>query len=146
MFIVNLVDRAVYQAVTGINCTFDITFSPNGSLTFVVAAGTYPLATEWMLYGAIEASTAALYEVRLTARDGGALNSGTAGAWLGLGVSRTFGVIVVNPDFGGGTNSAVNLRTLDWLFEVREIASTLVQDTAVYTVKLEARTNYPGGA
>lgn len=136
--LVNLTDRNYTTATSSTNCTFTITFAPNGSVNIVLngtnGSNTFP-AGEWMQYGVIEATTAALYEVRLTARDGGALSSGTAGVWLGLGVSRAFAAVALNP---GGTGEIPNVRDLDWLIEVREIASTLVQDSATYTVHLEA--------
>ena len=132
-YIINVTDRSFRASAVSISPTLTVTFGNDGRLHIVLQYGptqdTYP-AGEWMLYGLVEPTTAALYEVRLN-----------GAAWLNLGTSRVFTVTAVSP---GGTGQPPNIVDAVWLFEIREVASTLLQDSGTYTIHLEALSS-PGG-
>lgn len=108
-------------------------------------AGYFNLASQWLLYGEVETSDAALFEVRAvqliqvdSASD--TTFTGTVGSWLSLDTNREW---ILRTEFTSGFDS----RNAIWRLriEIREVASGIIQDSA--TVELRTGVNVEvGGA
>lgn len=141
--IYDVTDSTVYSG--DLRCS--VTFGATGLLTYdTLNSALYLPPTpsgEWNLYGEIEPTLAALYEVRatvLTSVDGGSpvTFTGTVGSWEALGTVRTWELSTgyVDP----GTDRAA-IRIV--FFEIRETATGLVQDSA--TIDLRTFIDAPTG-
>lgn len=99
-------------------------------------------SSEWMLYGEIEPTDAALFEVRATlisqnSIDVGETFTGTLGTWLAMGVDLEWKLEYVSPASGTTAQRIV-------YFEIREAASGLVQDFATIDMSTPVFTEVGG--
>lgn len=115
-----------------------VTFGATGLLSFATLNSSLflppPPVGQWNLYGEIEPSLAALYEVRateLTSVDGGSpiTFTGTIGSWESLGTVRTW---ELETGYVDPSTDRTAIRIL--FFEIRETATGLVQDSATITL------------
>ena len=126
-----------------------VTFGPTGLFYVNVQSQTIndstPQSGEWSLYGEIEPTAAAGYEVRatvLTTFDGaGTITfNGTIGSWEALGTTRTWELISTFVDAATDRNA---VRVI--FFEIRDAVTLDVLDSATITL-LTAISTEPGGA
>ena len=96
----------------------------------------------WMLYGAVESSVAALYEVRATQTGlidaGAAVLTGTLGTWQSLGTTRTWQLEAVIANW-----NELNRWTLR--VEIREVSTGFVHQTATVTLGVGGTPEPTGG-
>ena len=107
--LVALTNHSITTLAGGGTATATFTMDNTGAASGVGTSGGGTYSGEWMLVG-----PASAYDVRFTITSG-ALNSGTAGAWLNLATSRSWTVTRGTP----GTNTCVGT------VEIRD-ATTLV--------------------
>lgn len=121
-----------------------ITFGPTGLLSFDGSApivqhtyGGWPSSPtgQWNLYGEIEPTLAAEYEVRCTVLsasdgDGPTSFSGTVGSWLSLDVSRTW---TLTSEYNAPSAIRQALRIL--FFEIRDVATETVLDSGTIDLR-----------
>lgn len=146
-----ILDASVYDVTDStvgpatLQCS--VTFGATGLLTYdTLNSAVFLPATpvgEWNLYGEIEPTLAALYEVRatvLTEVDGDSpvTFTGTIGSWETLGTVRTW---ELSTDYVSPSSSRTAIRII--YFEIRETATGLVQDTA--TIDLRTFIDAPTG-
>jgi len=138
-----ITDRDVYATSTETSYSSDlvarVTFQNNGKLR-VFADGQFSDADffasgEWNLYGEIETTDAALYDIRatlLTSSDGGSpvTFTGTVGSWLNLATSRVWELTTGFVD-AGTTRTAIRILR----FEIRETSTGIVQDSGVIDMR-----------
>lgn len=126
--------------------TVAVTFGATGLLTFSGASDDPPIYSyggsysaqptgQWNLYGEIEPTLAAEYEIRctvLTAGDGDGPTTftGTVGSWLTLDVARTW---ELTSEFNSPSSIRSALRIL--LFEIRDVATSTVLDSATFDLR-----------
>lgn len=144
-----ILDFYVYAVSTETSYTDDliarVTFRNDGRLLVFTDqqfdGGSSFRSGEWNLYGEIESSDAALYDIRatvLTSVDGDSpvTFTGTTGSWLNLGTSRVWEITTGYVDPGWTRTAIRNIR-----FEIRETSTGIVQDTGV----IDLRTFFDAG-
>lgn len=121
-----------------------ITFGATGLLSINVNGSSADQPNEWNLYGEIEASVAANFEIRatlLSSFDGAGtiVFNGTLDTWQALGTARTWELRneYVSPSVD--RNAVRVLR-----FEIRDAASLLVLETATVTLSTQISTEVGG--
>ena len=138
-----ILDASVYDVTDSTVFTGDlrvrVNFGPTGLLTYeTLNSFTFLPPTpvgEWNLYGEIEPTLAALYEVRATVLtsvdgDGPTTFNGTVGSWLTLDTMRTWELI---SEYNSPTAIRQAIRIV--FFEIRETATGLVQDSATIDMR-----------
>jgi len=133
-----ILDASVYDVTDSTVYTGDlrasITFGPTGLLSYATLNSSLFLPPtpvgEWNLYGEIEPTLAALYEVRATVLtavdgDGPTTFTGTVGSWIALNTTPVWELISEY-----NSPSAIRQAVRIIFFEIRETATGLVQDSA----------------
>lgn len=144
-----ILDRDVYAVSTETGYSADlvarVSFQNNGKLQVYTAqqfgSGAFFASGEWNLYGEIEVSSAADFEIRATLLLSGDGDSpvtftGTIGSWQSLSTTRVWELTTgyVSP---GSTRSAIRQVR----FEIRDVATSSVLDSGV----IDMRTFFDAG-
>lgn len=111
----------------GVTATAWIRLRNNGTADTYNDQGTgAEIANAWLLYGAVETSVAALYEVRATQTGlidaGAAVLTGTLGTWQSLGTSRTWKIEALIANYEEINSWSLRL-------EIREVSTGFVHQT-----------------
>ena len=145
-----ILDAIAYSITSNTGYTSDlrvsVTFGPTGLLTFDGASDDPPIYSyggtyageptgQWNLYGEIEPTLAAGFEVRATLvsaqnGDGPTIFTGTLGSWETLDTARTW---ELTSEFNSPSSIRQAVRIL--FFEIRDVATSTVLDSATIDLR-----------